>query len=451
MSEIKTLKASVRDAFSAMEEATTALDAVETDATEAAVEELEAAFATAERNHQAAVEKLERAERVEAARTSLPVEPAEETPKAELAKRDLKVGSEELIYRADAGSRSFFGDVLAATKGDARAAERLEAHGEQMAETRAINSTDGTGGDFVPPAYLLDQWISLARAGRPFANAVNRKPLPAGTDSINLPKVATGATVAAQQDGGSVSSTDITSSTVTVPVVTAAGQQDFSRQLFDRTIAAGYGIDSVIADDLLRAYATQVDTQVINGSGSSGQATGVLNTSSVISVTYTSASPTVAGLYSKISDAIQQIHTNRYLAPSLIVMHPRRWAWFLSSLDSQNRPLVVPNANGPVNATGILSDVASENIVGSIQGLPVLVDANVPTTLSTNQDAIIVCRAEDIYLFEDNAPRVRVFEEVLSGTLQVRAQVYGYFAATAARYPAASAKITGTGLAAPTF
>jgi hypothetical protein len=132
-------------------------------------------------------------------------------------------------------------------------------------------------------------------------------------------------------------------------------------------------------------------------------------------------------------------------------MHPRRWAWFLASVDSQNRPLVVPNAYNPVNATGILSDVAAENIVGSIQGIPVLVDASVPTTLSTNQDAIIVTRAEDLFLFEDNAPRVRVMEEVLSGTLQVRAQVYGYFGFTAARYAAASAKITGTGLAAPSF
>jgi hypothetical protein len=132
-------------------------------------------------------------------------------------------------------------------------------------------------------------------------------------------------------------------------------------------------------------------------------------------------------------------------------MHPRRWAWFLASVDSQNRPLVVPNAYNPVNATGILSDVAAENIVGSIQGIPVLVDASVPTTLSSTQDAIIVTRAEDLFLFEDNAPRVRVFEEVLSGTLQVRAQVYGYFGFTASRYAKASAKITGTGLAAPTF
>lgn len=449
--DIKTLKVAVRDAFTAMESAAADLEAVEADTEAVEVDAKSEAFATAERNHGAAVDKLERAERVEHARTSLPVEPAEETPEAAVQKRSVKVGAEELIYRADANSQSFFGDVLKANKGDVRAAERLEAHGNQMNETRAINSTDGSGGDFVPPAYLLDQWVKLARAGRPFANAVNRQQLPTGTDSINWPKVATGATVAAQQDGGNVSSTDITSSTISVPVVTAAGEQNFSRQLFDRTIAAGYGVDGVIADDLLRAYATQVDNQVINGSGSSGQATGVLNTSGIISVTYTDASPTAAKLYSKLSDAIQQIHTNRFAAPSLIVMHPRRWAYFLAALDSQNRPLVVPNA--PVNPLGILADVAAENIVGQIQGIPVLVDSSVPTNLGTgtNQDPIIVCRAEDLYLFEDNAPRVRVFEEVLSGTLQVKAQVYGYFGFTAARYAKASASILGTGLVAPSF
>jgi hypothetical protein len=46
---------------------------------------------------------------------------------------------------------------------------------------------------------------------------------------------------------------------------------------------------------------------------------------------------------------------------------------------------------------------------------------------------------------------VRVFDDVGSGTLTVRIRVHGYIAYSSDRYGKASAKITGTGLVAPTF
>lgn len=47
--------------------------------------------------------------------------------------------------------------------------------------------------------------------------------------------------------------------------------------------------------------------------------------------------------------------------------------------------------------------------------------------------------------------RARVLSEVLSGTLQVRLQVYGYIAFTAERFPQSVSIISGTGLKPPTF
>lgn len=45
-------------------------------------------------------------------------------------------------------------------------------------------------------------------------------------------------------------------------------------------------------------------------------------------------------------------------------------------------------------------------------------------------------------------PVVKVMADVLSGTLQVRLQIYGY-ASLIARYPTAVGKLTGTALANP--
>jgi len=105
-----------------------------------------------------------------------------------------------------------------------------------------------------------------------------------------------------------------------------------------------------------------------------------------------------------------------------------------------------------VNPAGILGDVASENIVGQIQGVPVIVDANIPTNTGagSNQDTIIVTRLEDQYLFE-SAPVVRVFEQALTSTAAIRLQIFGYMAFTAARYAKSTTLITGTGLVTPSF
>ena len=93
------------------------------------------------------------------------------------------------VYRAG-GQASYFRDLaLATVRTDRDAIDRLSRNDKMVAESRAINTTDGSGGDFVPPVYLTQSWIALARAGRVVANEITSQPLPAGTDSINLPKV----------------------------------------------------------------------------------------------------------------------------------------------------------------------------------------------------------------------------------------------------------------------
>jgi len=296
----------------------------------------------------------------------------------------------------------------------------------------------------------MSQFIELARAGRAYANLANTQPLPPGTDSINIPKVAAGTSTAIQTaDNASVSETDIDDDFISAPVRTIAGQQDMAIQLLDQSPVS---FDEVIFRDLTADHATKTDLQVISGSGVSGQVTGVRGTSGIETVTYTDGSPTVAKLYSKVADAVQRIHTLRFMAPTVIVMHPRRWAYLLAATDSTGRPLVVPDAGNPQNAIATLGAVAAEQVVGQMHGLPVVTDPSMPTTLGagTNQDVIHVLRASDLLLYESGL-RSRVLPEVGSGTLTVRLQVYGYLAFTAGRYPKSIVEIGGTGLVAPTF
>lgn len=350
---------------------------------------------------------------------------------------------------------SYLRDLAAAhIYGDQEARERLTRHAEEVRvepeykEYRDLNRADGSGGAFVPPSWLMGQWIELARAGRPTANLFNTQPLPPGTDSINIPKIATGTAVAIQPaDNDPVQETDLTDTSLSIPVRTIAGQQDVAIQLLDQS---PINFDEIVFRDLLADYALKANVQILSGTGAAGQVTGLRTQSGATAVTVTAT--TVAGLYSAIANATQQIYAARFAAPNVIVMHPRRWAWLVSQLDSSNRPLVVPAAQGPNNAVGTFGGVGVQQVVGTIQGLPVVTDPSLPTNLGvgTNEDTVLILRTDDVVLYESGI-RTRVLQETLSGTLTVRLQVYGYIAFSAGRYPASTARITGAGLVAPTF
>jgi hypothetical protein len=173
-----------------------------------------------------------------------------------------------------------------------------------------------------------------------------------------------------------------------------------------------------------------------------------------ILVTYTATTGTVAGLYPKIADSIQQIQSTIYANPNAIIMHPRRLGFLLAGVDGSNRPLVVPQANNPMNAIGVGNGTPSYGNSGySILGLPIIVDANIATNVgaSTNQDTIFVVDLNECHLWEEAAAPTYVTFEEPNGKVALNIVLFGMSAFTAERYPKAIAAINGTGLATPSF
>lgn len=359
----------------------------------------------------------------------------------------VQVTSEPSTYRQN-GEHSYFRDLASAQlRGDRDALDRLVRNDR---EVRAINTTDTSGGEFVPPLWLVDEYVRLARASRVAADLIRNLPLPAGTDSINLPRITTGAAVATQSSQNTgFQETDLVTASATSSVVTLGGIQVLSVQLLEQSPIAG-GMDQVVIADLAADYARALESFVLTSNASGRR--GLLNVPSKIDVTYTDSSPTVGELYPKIADAIQQIHTQRFAPASAIVMHPRRWGFLTAAVDSSSRPLVVPAANGRYNATGTADAVAAQGAVGSIQGVPVYTSSLVPTNLGsgTDQDPVLVFRPEDSILFE-GTPRAEVFRETYANQGSVLVRMYNYVALASERYPKSVAVINGTGLVAPTF
>lgn len=348
--------------------------------------------------------------------------------------------NEPELYRKG-GPNSFFRDLARRTlRNDAEASARLGQH------QRAMTTTDGAGGELIPPTWIMSELIEMVRAGRVTADQVRRETWPGGTDSISLPRVTTGTAVAQQATVNSnLNNQDMATDSVTAAVKTVGGVQTVPQQLID---LSPLNIDQIVLGDLAADYAVKVDQFVISNNATNAK--GILSASGTNAVTYTDASPTLGELYAKVADAVRQVHEGRLLPPDKIIMHPRRWAWCLSALDSSGRPLVTPY--GPSNAPGTMGGVVSQGLVGQLQGLPVYVDPNIPTNLGagTNEDRIIVMRSSDVILYE-STPRAEAFAETKAEQLSVLFRIYGYLGVFTERLPKAISVISGTGLVTPTF
>ena len=319
----------------------------------------------------------------------------------ELGVEDDDLGESEAVvdvvepdmYR-NGGDHSFMADAYRSQSGDFSAQERLNKH--QEFEARDVGTGAFTG--LVVPQYLIDEYAPIARAGSAVYNAVPKKPLPAFGMKVEVSRITTGSTAAEQATQNSaVSETNIDDTLLTVNVDTVAGQQDVSRQALERGGQPGFSLENIIFGDLVSAYYTKLDNLLINGSGSSGQPLGIKSVSGINTTTYTDASPTVAELYPKLADAIQEVNANRFAPATAIVMHPRRWGFITAGLDSSNRPLVVPAGNNPDNAVGVGEAAAYGNVVGNLLGLPVITDANIQTDAGSgnDEDIILIAKTDD--------------------------------------------------------
>lgn len=310
------------------------------------------------------------------------------------------------------------------------------------------NRVDGQGGYFVPPMWLIDEYIDLPRFGRTYANSVRGLTLPPGTDSINVPKISTGAKADVQTaDAAAVTSQDMTDTFVTAPVRTIAGQQDVAMQLLDQSPAS---FDEITFADLMADWNLRLDTQCLTGTGSNGQVLGALNVSGINAITFTNGSPTLPLLYPPLMQSLSAVAKNRKMMPNAVFLTPSRWFWAAAQLDTQNRPLILPETSNPFNPMALQTGGDVEGPVGRVLNFPILADGNIPNNLGggTNEERIVTCRTSDQYLWEGGL-RTRVLQEVLSGTLQVRFQLYGYVAFMPHRRPESISVISGTGVIAP--
>lgn len=353
---------------------------------------------------------------------------------------------ESMVYEARS-AHSYFRDlVYSKVEGDEEARSRLLQHGRQMVvESRDVTTADPGAASFIPPLYMGQQWIDTATPGRPFADRVPKIPLSSTGKRMDFPRVQVAPDVGVQvAEADAVNETDFDSETYSVNKVTIAGQNDVSIQSLEFSDPS---IDTVIMRELMKSYNQKLDYQLIYGTGSGGQHRGIKTV--VVSDggnTVAFSSGNGAALLGKLYEAQSDIATQApgYDAQT-VLLHSRRAAWLASHRD----------ANGNLFQQGQLFLAAGEQdrgFVGNVAGLNVVRDANIATTqgTGTNEDDVYVMDINELMLAEGPL-RTRVLQEVLSGTLQIRIQLYAFSAFAGGRRPKVLTRISGAGLATPTF
>ncbi len=418
---------------------------------------LHEAFDEAQADVERCKKEKERLERIIEARNNsplpeLPVDGGNGKDGEKRHARERGSSKDELAYRPDKmGETSFFRDLLAVKSGDREARDRMDRNREASADAwyektgvdyRDMQNLTTQGSEFIPTVYLNDLWVHPSIAGRPFADALQKYPLPATGTTLSMPKLSSGVTVAGRADAGTVSETDGVTASVTFDVNELAGQVDIGRVAVFRSEP---GLDQVIGSTLVRRYNAKLDTDCISGSGTAPAHKGLDNLTSPNTRSYTDGSPTAAELLPVVWNGAADIATNRSgeVIADTILMHHRRAA-FLGGGLSSTFPLF--QQGGLFQAAG----TQDNTMVTSMGGLRVILDANITITAgaSTNEDKIYVLASSDFYLAEGPLFS-RVFEDVGSGNGLIRYQIFAYSAFLGNRYPKSLCIISGTGLTAP--
>ena len=360
------------------------------------------------------------------------------------------------VYRRDDHTTSYFRDLAmdqapAGFAGGLVAEARVRLAASQETRAGDMTTVAGAGGTFAPPLWQVADFVALARAGRVTANLCQNENLPSGVSSINLPKVASGATVAVQATQNSaLSDTAMTTTSVSTGITTVGGKQIISMQLLQQS---GIPFDKVILQDLAKAYAIQVDTQVLYGTNANGQVLGLVGAAT--NTAFTTATPAPASvtnansLYYTLTKVAAAIQTGIFEPANAIVMTPARWAWILGSVDANARPLVTPNTPG-FNALGTTGEQVAQGLAGYFGSYPVYTDPNVSVTANsaTNQDEIYVLRTDQLWLYE-SAVQTESFTATYADNASVLFRILGYMGFIPNRYAAAVQSIRGTGLVVP--
>jgi HK97 family phage major capsid protein len=186
----------------------------------------------------------------------------------------------------------------------------------QVLSQRDLNSADESdlfsddfrGGEFID---VLRNSSSVMQAGARMLTGLSA--------DVAIPKKATSASAAwIATEGNAASESEMTTTSVSMVPRQLAAFTDITRQLRQQS---SLDAEALVRDDLAQSLALAVDLAALQGSGSSGQPTGIKNTSGINTVDF-GTSPILVPSYAKVVDMETAVAEDNALVGNLAYILP---------------------------------------------------------------------------------------------------------------------------------
>jgi HK97 family phage major capsid protein len=320
----------------------------------------------------------------------------------------------------------------------------FQRHGieQRVAPSRA----PGAGGEMSPPLWLVeDDYIKYLRAKRVIAPKLRNIPMPPGTDVVKVPRIKLGTEVAPQlQDNAGVASRDIETESIEAPFKTVAGQEDVALQLIEQS--PGQVFEKVVQEDLLAAFDLVVEENVSFGTGANyttlnagtirglfpGTNWGAEHRESTSTLTPQVLLAAQGANWSAISrKRFDTSNVHHFINPSVAAYlayasdtEAEKGRQLLNASDFQNFNISGELA-GETESEGFFARTPLGPNIYHTTNIPVKANKAATELTGTSYSYCATVKTDDCWFFESDL-RARVLPEVVSGTLQIRYQVYAY-------------------------
>lgn len=204
------------------------------------------------------------------------------------------------------------------------------------ADESDLFSDDFRGGEFID---VLRNQSSVMQAGARMLQGLS--------GDVSIPKKATAASAAwISTEGGAAAESEMTTSSVTMVPRQLAAFTDITRQLRQQS---SLDAEALVRDDLASAIALSIDLAALQGSGSSGQPTGIKNTSGINTVDF-GTSPILVPSFAKIVDMETAVAEDNALTGNLAYIMPAAMYGGLKTTEkASNTAQFVVEPGGTVN------------------------------------------------------------------------------------------------------
>ena len=251
--------------------------------------------------------------------------------------------------------------------------------------TRDLNASDDAGlvGQDFRPADFID---ALRNASSVMPLATNLNGL---SGDVKIPKKTSASTAQfISSEGGASGESEMVIGSVTMSPKTLGAFTDVTRQLM---IQSSLDVENLIRDDLSKSMAIAIDNAALEGSGSSGNPTGITNTSGINTVSLSSAAaPTFAEMVS-IETAVAV--DNALMGDLAYIIHPTNYGTLKTTAKDSGSGMFVAE-NNQVNGYPVVvsAQLTANNyvfgnfndlLIGFFGGLDIVVDTSTGATAGT--------------------------------------------------------------------